>query len=78
MVGVVDDPLPRAVSANFDRRSLFLNYVLMIAFLAPADVRGFAVGSARAGRTASLYQARPAGLPRDLLEGMVLWVGFQL
>jgi cardiolipin synthase len=77
-LAVVDDVLALAGSANFDSRSLFLNYELMIAFHAGADVRRFADWFETERATASVYHARLPGLTRDLLEGMVLWVGFQL
>lgn len=75
---IVDDDLALAGSANVDSRSLFLNYELMVAFRDPAAVAGFArwVDAERAQARAST--ARRAGLLRDLGEGLVLWVGFQL
>jgi cardiolipin synthase len=77
-LAVVDDDLALAGSANFDSRSLFLNYELMIAFQAAADVQRFADWFERERITAERYGAQRPGLTRDLVEGMVLWVGFQL
>jgi cardiolipin synthase len=77
-LAVVDDDLALAGSANFDSRSLFLNYELMVAFHVPADVRRFADWAERERASASRYQARAPGLLRDVAEGMVLFVGFQL
>ncbi|HRH89727.1 MAG TPA: phospholipase D-like domain-containing protein [Rubrivivax sp.] len=77
-LAVIDDQLALAGSANFDSRSLFLNYELMVAFHEGGDVRGFAHWFERERRTASPYVARRPGLARDVAEGMVLWVGFQL
>jgi cardiolipin synthase len=74
----VDDELALAGSANFDSRSLFLNYELMVAFHDAGDVRGFADWFERERASAQAYLAVAPGLARDLVEGMVLWVGFQL
>jgi cardiolipin synthase len=77
-LAVVDDTLALAGSANIDSRSLFLNYELMIAFHAGADVQRFAAWFEHERASARQYQALRPGLARDLAEGMVLWVGFQL
>ena len=77
-LAVVDDVLALAGSANLDSRSLFLNYELMIAFHETADVQRFAAWAEHERLTAKPYRARAPGLLRDLIEGMVLWVGFQL
>jgi cardiolipin synthase len=77
-LAVVDDELALAGSANLDSRSLFLNYELMVAFHEAADVARFGQWFERERSSASPYAARRAGLARDLAEGMVLWVGFQL
>ena len=77
-VTVIDDQLALAGSANLDLRSLFLNYELMVAFYEPADVRRFAlwIEVERAG--ASRFEPREPGLVRDLSEGLLLWLAFQL
>lgn len=75
---VVDDALVMAGSANLDGRSLFLNYELMVAFYDAADIQRFAGWIDRQTHGASPYIARPPGLARDLAEGLVLWLGFQL
>jgi len=77
-VVVVDDQLALAGSANLDLRSLFLNYEMMIAFYEPADVRRFAdwVGVERA--VAAPFVPGEPGLLRDLAEGVLLWLAFQL
>ena len=75
---VIDDQLALAGSANIDSRSLFLNYELMIAFHEGEDVRRFGAWFEHERASASLYAARKAGFARDLAEGMVLWLGFQL
>ncbi len=49
-----------------------------MAFHEAADVRGFADWYAHEQRSAQPYMLRKPGLLRDVAEGMVLWVGFQL
>jgi cardiolipin synthase len=75
---VIDDGLALAGSANLDARSLFLNYELMIAFYAAADVRRFAGWIEKQREGAERYEARAPGLLLDLTEGLVLWLAFQL
>jgi cardiolipin synthase len=75
---VIDEQLSLAGSANLDSRSLFLNYEMMVAFHEQDDVRGFADWYERERLPATRYVAHKPGLLRDLAEGMVLWVGFQL
>ena len=65
-------------SANLDARSLFLNYELMVAFYRPGDVAAFAGWIDGERRLATAYRAQPPGLFRDLAEGLVLWLAFQL
>ncbi|MGH8743060.1 MAG: phospholipase D-like domain-containing protein [Burkholderiales bacterium] len=75
---VFDDVLALAGSANIDARSLFLNYELMVAFYAAADVQRFASWIEGQREKSTRYEVRPPGLLRDLTEGLVLWLGFQL
>jgi cardiolipin synthase len=75
---VIDDGLALSGSANLDSRSLFLNYELMVAFYAVADIRRFASFIEKHRETADRYLAYKPGLLRDLTEGMVLWLAFQL
>lgn len=75
---VVDDTLALAGSANLDARSLFLNYELMVAFHAAGDVQRFAAWFERERAGAQPYVAQRPGLARDIAEGTLLWVGFQL
>lgn len=77
-LAVVDDALALAGSANFDSRSLFLNYELMVAFHEPADVALFADWFERERAGAASCTPKQPGLLRDIAEGLVLWVGFQL
>jgi cardiolipin synthase len=75
---LIDHDLALVGSANLDQRSLFLNYELMVAFYDPAVVAQFADWVHRLQTPATDYQARPPGLGRELLEGIVRWVAFQL
>ena len=75
---LVDDDLALIGSANLDERSLFLNYELMVAFYDPSVVQSFAKWIGRQQGGATRYLPHPPGLVRDLVEGMVRWVAFQL
>ena len=75
---VIDDGFAMAGSANLDARSLFLNYELMVAFYRPADIAAFTAWIDAERRVASAYRAQSPGLFRDLAEGLVLWLAFQL
>lgn len=77
-LAVIDDVLALSGSANFDSRSLFLNYELMLAFHQSTDVRRFAAWFEQERTTASAYVATPPGLIRDAAEGMLQLLGFQL
>ncbi len=77
-LALFDDTLALAGSANLDSRSLFLNYELMLAFHATADVQAFADWFAQERESARRYIGKPPGLVRDVAEGLLLWVGFQL
>ena len=75
---LIDDDLALAGSANLDDRSLFLNYELMFAFNEKADVQRFAQWAEALRGTATPYPAQPPGIPRQLAEGLVRWLAFQL
>jgi cardiolipin synthase len=77
-LAIFDDVLALSGSANIDSRSLFLNYELMVAFHDHADVARFGAWFEHERRTATPYEAKPAGLLTDIAEGLVLWAGFQL
>jgi cardiolipin synthase len=77
-LAVIDDQLVLAGSANFDSRSLFLNYELMVAFRERAHVQAFAAWYENERASAARYEASKPSLTRDVAEGMLLWVGFQL
>jgi cardiolipin synthase A/B len=75
---VIDDELAFVGSANLDQRSLFLNYELMLAFYAPTDVERFARWIDAQQKSARPYQAQPPALWLEIVEGLFLWLAFQL
>ncbi|HUJ85723.1 MAG TPA: phospholipase D-like domain-containing protein [Burkholderiales bacterium] len=75
---VIDDDLALVGSANLDERSLFLNYELMVAFYERAEIERFAHWIARQRDASGAYRPRAPGLVRDVAEGLLLWLGFQL
>ena len=75
---VVDDELALAGSANLDGRSLLINYELMMAFHDRDAIAAFTRWFDRERASASICTPQGAGLGSDLLEGLLLWVGFQL
>ena len=77
-LAVFDDDLALAGSANLDSRSLFLNYELMLAFHDGADVQRFNAWFEAERAGAQAYVPRAPGLLRDIAEGLLLWLGFQL
>lgn len=77
-LAVVDDALALAGSANLDSRSLFLNYELMFAFHDLQAVKTFAAWFERERANAHRCTPGRANFVRDVAEGLVLWVGFQL
>jgi cardiolipin synthase len=75
---VIDDEIAMAGSANLDERSLFLNYEVMVAFYEQAAIEEFAQWIERQRKGAHPYQARAPGVMRELSEGVVRWLAFQL
>ncbi|MBS0318752.1 MAG: cardiolipin synthase, partial [Proteobacteria bacterium] len=75
---VIDDTLALCGSLNLDARSLFLNFELMVAFYAPADIKALRGWIAATFADARNVVPRPVSLPRDILEGLVRWLGFQI
>lgn len=75
---VVDDEMALAGSANLDSRSLFINYELMVAFYDNAAVHGFARWVEARRAEAVAYVAQRPGMAREVAEGVLLWLAFQL
>ena len=75
---VIDDELAMVGTANLDERSLFLNYELMVSFYDSKDVRRFSEWLARQQAAAEPYRVKPLSFWRELAEGLLLWLAFQL
>ena len=75
---VIDTELALVGSANLDERSLFLNYELMLAFYGETDVRRFGQWIENQLKAAAAYNVRTPGFWRETLEGLFLWLAFQL
>ncbi len=74
----VFDDLALCGTANLDSRSLFLNFEVTAVFYR-AEVGARVASWIEARRAESQrYVPRPVTLARDLFEGAVLWLGFQL
>lgn len=75
---VIDGQLALCGSANLDGRSLFLNYELMTAFYGREQIAWLSNWIDEHARRAAAYQPRTPSLLRDVVEGVVRAVGFQL
>lgn len=75
---IADEAVAVCGSANIDGRSLFLNYELSMAFYGSAEIEHFVRWHQQEAGLASSYVLRRPSLPRDVLEGLVRAVGFQL
>ena len=75
---VIDDDLALAGSANLDGRSLFLNYEMMIAFYERKAVHGFSHWINNRKHESVPYVAQKPTVLRELSEGLILWLAFQL
>ncbi|MDD5334951.1 MAG: phospholipase D-like domain-containing protein [Rhodoferax sp.] len=73
-----DNDLALVGSANLDERSLLVNFELMVAFYEASVVSGFAQWIEAQQKSATRYRPRKPGLARELLEGVVRLVAFQL
>jgi cardiolipin synthase A/B len=75
---VFDDTLALSGSVNLDSRSLLLNYECAVVFYGDAEIRWLADWiSALIPQTQPFDNRRP-GLVRDLCEGLLLTVAYQL
>lgn len=75
---IVDDALALCGSTNLDARSLFLNFELMTAFYAEAEIQWLAEWAMQQTRRSSRFVAREPAWWRDLGEGVVREIGYQL
>ena len=77
-VAVVDDNMALCGSSNLDGRSLLLNYEAMTAFYSPVEVAWLSQWCSQQITDSQPYQYREPGWWRDLGEGLVRAVAFQL
>ena len=75
---VIDDDLALCGSVNLDGRSLFLNFELMTAFHGESQIAWLAGWAEKQVAQSAPYDATPPALWRDVCEGVVRSVGFQL
>lgn len=75
---IVDDALALCGSANLDGRSLFLNYEVMTVFYGQPQIDALVLWHAAQLAQATPYRAQRPAWWRDVAEGVVRAVGFQL
>jgi cardiolipin synthase len=75
---VVDQALALCGSVNLDSRSLFLNFELMVAFYSNQDIAIVAQWMDENFNQASDFHPVQPSLLRDIAEGLVRWLGFQI
>ncbi|WP_313297646.1 phospholipase D-like domain-containing protein [Diaphorobacter sp.] len=75
---LIDDDVALSGSLNLDARSLFLNYEVMTAFYSEPQIRWLSDWCARMVGKSRPYVAHAPGVLRDVGEGLVRSVGFQL
>ena len=75
---VVDHALALCGSANLDGRSLFVNFEAMAAFYGPTEIDWLAQWIETHAAEGTPATATPPSWGRDLLEGMVTSVAYQL
>ena len=75
---VVDTTVALAGSLNLDQRSLFLNYELMVAFYDGPAIARYAAWAEQVRATAHRMPPRRVGVLREVGEGLLRWLTFQL
>jgi cardiolipin synthase len=75
---IIDNELALCGSVNLDGRSLFLNFELMTAFYGASEIAWLAAWVERHVQRSNLYLAQEPPWWRDMIEGMVRAIGFQL
>ncbi len=75
---VIDDSLAWCGSVNLDSRSLLINYESVVVFYGQAEIRWLAGWVGALAETGEAFVQRPIGLGRDLAEGLLLAVAFQM
>ena len=75
---IFDESLALVGSANFDERSLFLNYELMVAFYDASVIQDFAFWIKLQRDKSSAFNPKQPSMLREISEGVVRWIAFQL
>jgi cardiolipin synthase len=75
---IIDDEWLLLGSANFDSRSLFLNYELMIAFRERRTISACASWFEEHAGASGPWRAPAPGLLRNFGDGLLLWLAFQM
>jgi cardiolipin synthase len=75
---VVDETLAMCGSINLDLRSLLLNHEAAVVFYGLREVEWYARWIDAVAAGGKQFVARPPGLLRDIGEGLLLTVAFQL
>ena len=75
---MVDDTIALCGSLNLDARSLFLNFEVMVAFYDSDDISAVTQLLDTNFRQLPPHQPGQASLLRDIAEGLVRWLGFQI
>ena len=75
---VVDDTLAMCGSINLDLRSLLLNHEAAVVFYGTTEIEWLARWIETTASAGDTYRARRPGLWRDIAEGLLLTIAFQL
>jgi cardiolipin synthase len=75
---VVDEDLAISGSVNLDARSLLINYEAQVAFYGAAEIRWLAQWTEALAARAVPWRNEPVGLWREIAEGLLLTLAFQL
>jgi len=75
---IFDESLALVGSANLDERSLFLNYELMIAFYDASVIEEFTSWITLQRDKSSAFNPKQPNMLREISEGVVRWIAFQL
>ncbi|HEY5757090.1 MAG TPA: phospholipase D-like domain-containing protein, partial [Steroidobacter sp.] len=75
---VIDETLAMCGSINLDLRSLLLNHEAAVVFYGRQTIDWLADWISATAEQGACYRAEPPGLLRDIAEGVLLTVAFQL
>jgi cardiolipin synthase len=75
---IFDESLALVGSANLDERSLFLNYELMVAFYDASVINDFVSWIDHQRHISSAFIPKQPNMLREISEGVVRWIAFQL